>query len=115
MAVVTVSVAGATAAAWVLRSIIKEEVPFLPFTLAVVICFAYGGFDMNAVVEMARNDLRARINETGATILAGGLPPVRGRQIELLQLLENLIGNAMKYRSNRAPEIRIAAEAGDGY
>src|SRR5262249_37146330 len=64
---------------------------------------------MDAVLDMARNDLRARIEETGARVIADSLPTVRGRQTELLQLLENLIGNAMKYRANRAPEIRVAS------
>src|SRR5579862_5975060 len=43
-AVVLLSVLGSTAIALALDPILKERVPFLPFTLGVIVCSAYGGF-----------------------------------------------------------------------
>jgi light-regulated signal transduction histidine kinase (bacteriophytochrome) len=38
------------------------------------------------------------------------LPTVHAHEIRLVQLLQNLIGNAIKYRSAEPPEIRVSAE-----
>jgi len=38
------------------------------------------------------------------------LPVVRFNQTQLLQVMQNLIGNALKYRTARPPQIRVCAE-----
>ena len=50
------------------------------------------------------------IEEADARVEAAELPRVRGDQRQLAQLLQNLIGNAIKYRGDAAPVVRIDAE-----
>ncbi len=65
--------------------------------------------DANAVVATAMNNLDAAIRESGAEISCGALPLVRIREAHLLQVFQNLIGNAIKYRSEERPSIDISA------
>jgi PAS domain S-box-containing protein len=65
--------------------------------------------DCAAVVEAAVSNLRSAVGESGARVTASGLPVVSGDATQLLQLFQNLIGNAINYRSTAPPEIRISA------
>ncbi|MEC9340469.1 MAG: ATP-binding protein [Pseudomonadota bacterium] len=66
--------------------------------------------DLAALVEQARQDLRAAIADVGAIIEVEPLPVVRGDPGMLAMVLNNLIGNAIKYRrAGVVPEVRIAA------
>ncbi|HET7318814.1 MAG TPA: ATP-binding protein [Nitrospirota bacterium] len=65
--------------------------------------------DCAAVVEAAVSNLRSAVGESGARVTASGLPVVSGDETQLLQLFQNLIGNAINYRSTAPPEIRISA------
>jgi len=55
-------------------------------------------------------NLRAAIEESGAVIHRGPLPVVFADPLQLSQLLQNLIGNAIKYRDGAPPEINVACE-----
>jgi light-regulated signal transduction histidine kinase (bacteriophytochrome) len=55
--------------------------------------------------------LSASIQESGATITHDPLPEVWLESRSLVQLLQNLIGNAIKYRSERPLQIHVSAEA----
>jgi light-regulated signal transduction histidine kinase (bacteriophytochrome) len=57
----------------------------------------------------ARQQLESAITETGAIVEHEALPMVRGNRGQLVQLLQNLIGNALKYRGVTAPRVRISA------
>lgn len=71
--------------------------------------------DANEALQAAINDLQRAIAETGARISADPLPPVRVHYTHLHQIFQNLIGNALKYRSSeRRPEVHIGAECQDG-
>jgi light-regulated signal transduction histidine kinase (bacteriophytochrome) len=70
--------------------------------------------DCNAVVTAVRNNLHGAISETGAVIEASPLPSVPGVEVLLLQILQNLVANSIKYRSEAAPLIRISAESAPG-
>ena len=61
-------------------------------------------------LEWALLNLGSAIEESGATITYDGLPAVSGDRTQLGQLLQNLIGNAIKFRGKDPPEIRIEAE-----
>ena len=66
------------------------------------------------VVELAIGNLQSRIRESGAEIEVGELPEVIVDNAGLLQIFQNLIGNAIKYRAaDVKPLIRIFAEAND--
>jgi signal transduction histidine kinase len=54
--------------------------------------------------------LTAARADTGATIDAGELPPVLADYGQLVQLFQNLLGNALKFRSPGPVVIRVSAE-----
>jgi PAS domain S-box-containing protein len=64
------------------------------------------------VVGDAIANLQSSISETGAKVTLGPLPVVIANPLHLSQLFENLIGNALKYRSEDAPRITVTAEEG---
>ncbi|MEO8494334.1 MAG: ATP-binding protein [Planctomycetota bacterium] len=64
--------------------------------------------DCNVVVAEVRNNLQAQIRETGAELTSDSLPVVVGDRSQLMQLFQNLIGNAIAYRSERPPRIHIS-------
>jgi light-regulated signal transduction histidine kinase (bacteriophytochrome) len=70
---------------------------------------AYTSVDCNAVVKAATWNLQAMIQESGATIECDPLPSINSLELPLVQLFQNLISNAIKYRSADPPVIRIAA------
>ena len=59
----------------------------------------------------ALQNLSAAIAESGAAITHDPLPMVRGDASQLALLFQNLIGNAIKYRSHQPPQIHISADA----
>lgn len=66
--------------------------------------------DCNAVLETASAHLAGIIAESKASIVCESLPRIRSVEILLLQLFQNLIGNAIKYRADdRPPEITVAS------
>jgi len=70
--------------------------------------------DLGAVVAQAVENLQAAIAQAGATVTVGPLPKVWGGEMILVLLFQNLIGNAIKFRSpERTPAVRIDAARGD--
>jgi len=65
--------------------------------------------DAEAVFEQAVTNLSQSIQESGATIEKGTLPTLHVLEVHLLQLFQNLIENAIKYRGDEPPRIRIEA------
>ncbi|HLH05553.1 MAG TPA: PAS domain S-box protein [Bryobacteraceae bacterium] len=83
----------------------------LAYTHAAKIEAASEAIDSNEAFHSALADLAGLISETGAQITADHLPSVRVHSTHLQQLFQNLIGNAIKYRSReRTPEVHVAAE-----
>jgi PAS domain S-box-containing protein len=66
-----------------------------------------------AVVGEVIETMRMTIEETAAEIVCGQLPIVHADPGQLAQLFQNLIGNALKFRSEHPPRIRIDARHGD--
>ena len=65
----------------------------------------------NAVIDEAVSNLAAAIRESRAVVTKDDLPEVRGDEIQLTQLFQNLIGNAIKFRSpGTAPGVHISAK-----
>ncbi|MCJ7667973.1 MAG: ATP-binding protein, partial [Anaerolineae bacterium] len=48
--------------------------------------------------------------ESGAVVTHGPLPTVMADGSQLIQLFQNLIGNAIKFRSDKQPEVNVGAE-----
>lgn len=70
--------------------------------------------EMESVLVQARANLEASIREQGAQIEAGLMPTVIGDQTQLAQLLQNLIANAIKFRREPAPRVRLSASRDNG-
>jgi light-regulated signal transduction histidine kinase (bacteriophytochrome) len=66
--------------------------------------------DCETVLERVLLNLQAAIEQNDAVISWRGLPLVEAHDIRLLQLFQNLIGNAIKYRGADPPRIRISSE-----
>jgi signal transduction histidine kinase len=64
-------------------------------------------------LESALSSLRGAIEESKALITHDSLPRVRMHGVHLEQLFQNLIGNAIKYRSREQPQISVRAERRD--
>ncbi len=70
--------------------------------------------DAGEACARAIDVLHDRIAESGAVVETGELPTVRADKMQLAQLFQNLIGNAIKYRGDRTPQIRIDANQREG-
>jgi two-component system, OmpR family, phosphate regulon sensor histidine kinase PhoR len=70
--------------------------------------------EVQAAFDRAVADLRGMIAETGTEIAHDPLPEVQGDETQLAQLLMNLFSNAIKFRGDQPPRIRLGAsrEAG---
>ncbi len=66
--------------------------------------------DANEVVRKVLANCEARIAETGARIQCDPLPTLAVHEVHLVQLFQNLIGNALKYHGEAPPTIHIGAE-----
>ncbi len=66
--------------------------------------------DCNVVVNEVRNNLETQIRETNAELTTDSLPVVVGDQSQLMQLFQNLIGNAIAYRNELPPKIHVSCE-----
>ncbi|HTQ39674.1 MAG TPA: PAS domain S-box protein [Pirellulales bacterium] len=65
--------------------------------------------DLNLTLKQVLEGLQALLEESGAVITRDPLPTLFGDPVQLRQLFQNLISNAIKFRSDRTPRIRIAA------
>jgi len=70
--------------------------------------------DCNAVVATALSHLRVAIADSGAAVTHDPLPTLMGDASQLLQLFQNLIANAVKFRGDAAPRVHVSAEPADG-
>jgi light-regulated signal transduction histidine kinase (bacteriophytochrome) len=64
-----------------------------------------------ALVQTALGELSGAISETGAEVVCGDLPAVDCDCVRLVQVFRNLVGNAIKYRSEAVPRVEITATA----
>ena len=69
--------------------------------------------DLNEVMATVLQDFASRIEEAGATIEAQRLPTIQGDATALGQLLQNIIGNGIKYNESEKPIVRISASKQD--
>lgn len=71
--------------------------------------------DYGNVLQSSLLNLKMAIEESSALVTYDTLPTLMGDESQLIRLFQNLIGNALKYRSERKPAIHVAAkeEGGD--
>jgi len=67
-------------------------------------------------LEGALANLRVAMEESGAEVevVAGPLPTVSGDETQLVQLFQNLVGNALKFRGEWPVRVAVRAEGGPG-
>ncbi len=66
--------------------------------------------DLNQVVNDALSDLEIRIQETGGNVNIDNLPVIKGDPLQIRQLFQNLISNALKFhKKDETPYIKIFA------
>jgi len=66
--------------------------------------------DAGQALARALDSLQTAIAEKKAVVSQGAMPLVVANPIQLTQLFQNLVGNALKFCKDRRPEIRIAAD-----
>ncbi len=62
------------------------------------------------IFEKALANLEAAVQKYGAVVTRDYLPEVRGNTTQLVQLFQNLISNAIKFRGKEPPRIHISAK-----
>jgi len=67
-------------------------------------------FPSEHAVREALHNLKAALEESRAEVTWDPLPEVTAVELQLVQVFQNLIGNAIKYRSDQAPRVHIAAK-----
>ncbi len=69
--------------------------------------------DLRAVLREVESNLKISITESRARIQYNGLPVLNAAHLEMVQLFQNIISNAIKYRGRKTPEIEIASRLED--
>ncbi len=69
-----------------------------------------GAVVFSDALRKALLNLKASIDQNAALVTWTGLPTVHAHEIRLVQLLQNLIGNALKYRRDESPRVHVSAE-----
>jgi signal transduction histidine kinase len=83
-----------------------------------VLAYAHAGelqrerVSLDRLMSDVAADLRPSLDEAGATLRVGELPEVDGDPRQLRRLLQNLVGNAIKFRSEATPRVDVSALRG---
>jgi light-regulated signal transduction histidine kinase (bacteriophytochrome) len=73
----------------------------------------FAPIDCAEVLEGVLTNLKLVIEESGTIVTYDTLPAVMGDEVQLTQLFQNLIGNAIKFHGDHAPKIYIEATPSD--
>ncbi|RPI16847.1 MAG: PAS domain S-box protein [Ignavibacteriae bacterium] len=65
--------------------------------------------DCNKVIETVKHNLKTSITESKAKIISETLPTVYGNTLQLTQLFQNLISNAIKFKRDISPVVEISS------
>jgi signal transduction histidine kinase len=69
--------------------------------------------DTNGALEKALLNLQETITKSGAAVTHDSLPTVWAEEAGMVQLFQNLVGNAIKYRSKKPPKVHVSAGKND--
>lgn len=70
--------------------------------------------DMNAILDQVREGLGATITELGAVVSSDPLPTLNANPSQMMQLLQNLVANALKFHGPEPPHVHVSAVKVDG-
>ena len=65
-------------------------------------------------LQGALTNLRTTIEQSGAVVTHDSLPAIRTDETQLTQVFQNLVGNAIKYRSAEVPRVHVSATKNGG-
>jgi signal transduction histidine kinase len=71
--------------------------------------------DCNFVLKEVIANMNSSINESKATITFDKLPVINAVHIQMIQLFQNLIGNALKFKGAADPKIKVSYSATNGF
>ena len=72
--------------------------------------------DLEEITRLVLVDLEAQVEDTGAVVRIGTLPTINADELQIRQLMQNLISNALKFhREGVPPEVTIDATVADGW
>ncbi|MCC6616368.1 MAG: PAS domain S-box protein [Anaerolineae bacterium] len=66
--------------------------------------------DLTEVFAQVQSNLSVRIAETNATVTSENLPTLNADKGQMLQLLQNLVGNALKFHGEAPPVVHVSAK-----
>ena len=72
----------------------------------------FGPVDLDAVPDDVLEDLSRRIEELDGEVQRESLPTCHGNRDQLRRVLQNLIENALTYRGDGPPRVRVSAGGG---
>lgn len=70
----------------------------------------FDNINPHELIEDVRSNLQAALETSNVSLLVADLPLLQGHRPQLMQLFQNLIGNAIKFRSERPLQIGIRGE-----
>jgi light-regulated signal transduction histidine kinase (bacteriophytochrome) len=92
-----------------MRTLIQD---LLAFSRVATQTRPFSATDLKSIVQEVLSDLEVRIREVNAQIHVADLPTIDADPMQMRQLFQNLIGNALKFqRPEVVPDINIAWEA----
>jgi PAS domain S-box-containing protein len=98
------------AAAGRMRTLIND---LLAFSRVTTMAKPFVPVDLGLTVNEVLSDLEARVRDTGGQVLVGELPTIDADPMQMRQLLQNLIGNGLKFhRAGVSPIIKISGQNG---
>jgi len=65
--------------------------------------------DMNYVLKQVQINLKVSIDENSALVTHDTLPIVKADESQMIQLMQNLLENSLKYRGEKIPKIHVSA------
>jgi len=66
--------------------------------------------DCEVLLDRVLGDLKVAIEESGAMVTHDPLPIVRADETQIAQLMQNLIGNAIKFRNQEPPLVHVSSK-----
>jgi PAS domain S-box-containing protein len=70
--------------------------------------------ELTDLMKEIQLDMKDQIKEANASIKYNGLPKIYGDVVLINQLFQNLIGNAIKFRGEKKPEVKITSKRKNG-
>ena len=71
--------------------------------------------DCEEILQQALRNLKIAIEENDAEITYDKLPSIKADGTQLVQLFQNLIANAVKFKGDKSPRIHVSAEKDGNY